>query len=93
MLDEFCGCATACVAAEKLCQTVVRYRLSPKVAELIQIRVKRELGILLFKLNHRTDIPTDRQGELSRDIKNVLYGKQEGNVRVVTITLDYAALQ
>ena len=30
VLDPFCGCATACVAAEKLWQTVVRYRHIPK---------------------------------------------------------------
>ena len=96
VFDPFCGCATACVAAEKLDRQWVGIDVSEKAAELVQTRIKKELGILLFKLNHRTDIPTDRKGERSRDIKNILYGKQEGNCagcnhhfRLRNLTIDH----
>ena len=78
VLDPFCGCATACVAAEKLDRQWVGIDVSEKAAELVKERINNELGLLLFNPIHRTDIPGDRRGRRSRDIKNVLYGKQEG---------------
>ena len=78
VLDPFCGCATTCVAAEKLDRQWVGIDISEKAAELVKQRINKELGILLFDPIHRTDIPDDRGGKRSRDIKNVLYGKQEG---------------
>lgn len=78
IFDPFCGCATACVAAEKLDRQWVGIDVSEKAAELVQERINNELGLLLFNPIHRTDIPGDRGGKRSRDIKNVLYGKQEG---------------
>ena len=78
VLDPFCGCATTCVAAEKLGRQWVGIDISEKAAELVKERIHNELGLLLFNPIHRTDIPSDRGGKRSRDIKNVLYGKQEG---------------
>ena len=78
VLDPFCGCATTCVAAEKLNREWVGIDISPKAAELVKERINNELGLLLLNPIHRTDIPSDRGGKRSRDIKNVLYGKQEG---------------
>lgn len=78
ILDPFCGCATTCVAAEKLDRKWVGIDISPKAAELVKSRMQNELGFTILKLIHRTDIPTDRGGKRSRDIKNILYGKQEG---------------
>lgn len=78
VLDPFCGCATACVAAEKLDRQWVGIDVSEKAADLVKERINNELGLLLFNPIHRTDIPGDRGGKRSRDIKNVLYGKQEG---------------
>ena len=77
-LDPFCGCATTCVAAEKLGRKWVGIDVSEKAAELVKERIKNELGILLFKPIHRTDVPGDRGGTRSRNIKHVLYGTQEG---------------
>ncbi len=78
VLDPFCGCATTCVAAEKLDRQWIGIDISEKAAELVKERISNELGLLLFDPIHRTDIPGDRGGKRSRDIKNVLYGKQEG---------------
>ena len=78
ILDPFCGCATTCVAAEKLGRQWVGIDVSEKAAELVKTRIQDELGFTILKLIHRFDIPRDRDGKRSRDIKNVLYGKQEG---------------
>ena len=80
VLDPFCGCATACVAAEQLERQWVGIDLSAKAAELVKWRMERELGTL-FPVDHRRDMPrrTDR-GRLPpyRTQKQPLYGAQEG---------------
>lgn len=78
VLDPFCGCATTCVAAEKLGRQWIGIDVSEIAAELVKTRIKKELGMLLFEPVHRFDIPTDREGERSKNIKHILYGKQEG---------------
>lgn len=78
ILDPFCGCATTCVAAEKLDRQWIGIDISEKAAELVKERIHNELGLLLFKPIHRRDVPQDRGGTRSRDIKHFLYGKQEG---------------
>ena len=85
VLDPFCGCATACIAAEQLHRQWVGIDISPKAAELVQQRMRDELG-LFGKAINRTDIPlrTDL-GKLppytynSPPNKRTLYGQQEGN--------------
>ena len=83
VLDPFSGCATACVAAERLHREWVGIDISEKAAELVQIRV-RQIDLDLFhdfEPIRRTDIPrrTD-QGKLPnyRTHKHQLFGKQEG---------------
>ncbi len=80
VLDPFCGCSTACIAAEKLGRQWVGIDISSKAAELVQVRLRKEIG-LFWQGIHRTDIPqrTDL-GELPnyRTHKHSLYGKQEG---------------
>ena len=80
VLDPFCGCATACIAAERQGRQWVGIDISPKAAELIQLRMRDELG-LFYDGAHRTDIPqrTDL-GVLPapRTHKRKLYGRQEG---------------
>ena len=80
VLDPFCGCATACIAAEKAGREWVGIDLSPLAAELVVRRADKEIGGL-FKLHHRTDIPlrTDL-GKLPnyRTHKHTLFGRQEG---------------
>ena len=83
VLDPFCGCATACVAAEDLKRQWVGIDLSPKAAELVIQRFTgtKQLTLLANRIIHRTDIPrrTDL-GKLSnyRTHKHTLFGQQEG---------------
>ena len=81
ILDPFCGCATACVAAENLQRQWVGIDISPKAAELVNLRLNKELG-MFYKGVHRTDIPkrTDLVDLPSyRSHKKTLYGYQGGN--------------
>ena len=80
ILDPFCGCATACVAAEKRERQWVGIDLSPLAAKLVKARLKKEMG-LFYYIVHRTDIPSRTDlGKLPnyRTHKHTLYGKQEG---------------
>ena len=80
VLDPFCGCATACVAADRLNRQWIGIDLSPLAAQLVRSRIQAE-GPLLFDLVHRTDIP--RRTDLGKlpsykTHKHTLYGRQEG---------------
>ena len=50
VLDPFCGCATACVAAEKLGRRWVGIDISEKAVELVNMRLREFMGDLF----HRT---------------------------------------
>ena len=81
-LDPFAGCATACVAAERLGRQWVGIDISEKAAELVQVRIRKEIDLFHnFKPIRRSDIPrrTD-QGKIPhyRTHKHLLFGKQEG---------------
>ena len=80
ILDPFCGCATACVVADRLNREWVGIDLSPVAAKLVRDRILKE-GPLLYDLIPRDDVPhrTD-VGELPpyRTHKHTLFGKQEG---------------
>ena len=81
MLDPFCGCATACIAAEQLGRQWIGIDISPKAAELVERRMRDELG-LFYRGAHRTDIPkrTDL-GVLPKPSSHraTLYGEQGGD--------------
>ncbi|MXY27913.1 hypothetical protein F4Y59_07120 [Candidatus Poribacteria bacterium] len=78
VLDPFCGCATTCVAAERLQRQWIGIDISPKAVDLVRVRLESEVG-LLGQIIHRTDIPK-RTEKLPnyRTHKHLLYGKQEG---------------
>ena len=83
VLDPFCGCATACVAAESLGRQWVGIDISPKAAELVNVRLRQYMGDLFHHgyVTTRTDIPqrTDIDAPKNyRQNKHVLYGQQEG---------------
>ena len=91
VLDPFCGCATTCVAAEKLNRRWIGIDLSPLAVTLVRQRLQREVWLdagasgqrgMYDRVIPRTDIPrrTD-QGKLPnyRTHRHVLYGQQEGN--------------
>ena len=82
VLDPFAGCATACVAAERHGRQWLGIDISEKAAELVQVRIRKEINLLHnFKPIHRTDQPyrTDL-GQLPPPSahKDLLYGKQSG---------------
>ena len=83
ILDPFCGCASACIAAEQLQRRWVGIDISPKAAELVRQRMRDELG-MFYDGAHRTDIPTRTDlGKLPRhnspENRTRLYGEQSGN--------------
>ena len=84
VLDPFCGCATACVAAENLGRNWLGIDLSEKAAELVNDRLKASMGPLFHNrlVTVRTDIP--RRTDVAtlpnyRKHKHVLYGNQAGH--------------
>ena len=82
ILDPFCGCATACIAAELEHRQWVGIDISPKAADLVKDRMEREVR-LFYQGAHRTDIPARTDlGKIIRysDEKNRrwLYGEQGG---------------
>ena len=83
VLDPFCGCATACVAADRLNRKWVGIDISPKAVELVNMRLQQTMGSLFHAgyVTARTDIPrrTDIDAPVPyRQNKHVLYGQQEG---------------
>lgn len=93
VLDPFCGCATACVAAEKLQRQWVGIDISPSAEDITKLRLDEasEQGKLFSPIQMsdvtvtsqppiRTDpdVPTQRKLPNYRVHKNALYGEQEG---------------
>ena len=83
IFDPFCGCATTCVAADRLQRSWIGIDISKKAAELVVKRIKKDQG-LFDDIIHRSDIPkrTDL-GHIPRynapENKTQLYGEQAGN--------------
>ena len=85
VFDPFCGCATTCIAAEKLQRQWIGIDISPKAFDLVKDRMRKEVQVgdyaLLGAVIHRQDIPkrTD-QGKLPapKTHKKTLYGEQSG---------------
>ena len=82
VLDPFCGCATTCVAADRLDRDWVGIDISKKAAELVVHRISDAQG-LWRNIVHRSDIPQRTDwGELPRynclPNKRKLFGNQEG---------------
>ncbi len=78
VLDPFCGCATTCVAAERLQRQWIGIDISLKAVALVRVRLKNEVRFF-GKAIHRTDIPK-RSEKLTNyhTHKHTLFGKQEG---------------
>ncbi len=83
VLDPFCGCATACVAAENLGRRWIGIDISPKAVELVNMRLQQTMGELFHNrlVTARADVPrrTDINAPIPyRQNKHVLFGQQEG---------------
>ena len=81
MLDPFAGCATACVAADRLQRQWVggsTYPRSP--VTLVKSRLQKDMK-MFYEVHHREDMPrrTDL-GDLPnyKTHRHTLYGRQEG---------------
>ena len=77
VLDPFCGCATACVAADQLDRKWVGIDISPKAVELVNLRLQQAMGGLFHHgyVTARTDIEKPKPYHQN---KHVLFGQQEG---------------
>ena len=88
VLDPFCGCATTCVAAERLARRWVGIDISKKAYDLVNMRLKAELPVDLFhnKVNMQTEPPRRTDGRVieqedalkKNGKKQILYGQQNG---------------
>ena len=92
VLDPFCGCATACVAAETHGRQWAGIDLSEKAVELVGHRLRDHHG-LFGQIIHRTDIPK-QEGVLdvmykNRETKHILFGEQEGQCNGCKYSFDY----
>ena len=80
VLDPFCGCATALVAAETLGRRWAGIDLSPLAEKLVGERLSDHHGVF-GQIVAREDIPQrDDLGKLPnyRTHRHTLYGRQEG---------------
>ena len=81
--DPFCGCATTCIAAERLDRQWIGIDLSALAVKLVEQRARNELGLMGgVQAVARSDIPkrTDREpAPPLSESKVVLYGTQGGN--------------
>ena len=82
VLDPFAGCATACVAAERLHRHWVGIDIAEKASDLVQVRIRKEIDLFHnFEPIRRTDIPTRTDIERLpnyRTHRHQLFGVQEG---------------
>ncbi|MYC81519.1 MAG: hypothetical protein F4X19_05425, partial [Acidobacteria bacterium] len=87
VLDPFCGCATTCVSAEMLGRQWAGIDIELKARDLVLERLQRQADEALLaggsfpEIHHLTRPPkrTDPDApSRSRDIKQVLYRRQEG---------------
>ena len=81
--DPFCGCATTCVAADRLQRYWIGIDVSAKAIELVVERIKEDQG-LFRDIIARPDIPTRTDlGDIPRynapENKTRLYGEQGGH--------------
>ena len=86
VLDPFCGCATTCVAAEKLARQWIGIDVSDKAYELVKYRIENEISVFV-KGNpipiYREDVPKrtdidEHKKEPTPSDKQMLFAKQNG---------------
>ena len=81
VLDPFCGCATTCVAAEKLGREWAGIDISEKAVDLVNMRLREHLGLegTLAVTRRKPPLRTDGgDKKKSPNIRELLYSKQEG---------------
>ncbi len=103
VLDPFCGCATACIAAERLGRQWIGIDISEKAYELVIDRMRREVSLgdeelpaLFGTVTHRTDVPKRTDADAPRrspNIKSLLYAIQSGQCAGCEIALPARLLE
>ena len=99
VLDPFCGCATTCIAAERLNRHWCGIDVASQAANLVRQRLLEEtkqgkIGDKMPKIYHRKfdegDCPmrTDLGGVRSKNIRKILYGEQEGRCNLCKTRFD-----
>jgi len=95
VLDPFCGCATTCIAAEKLGRRWIGIDISPKAVDLVKIRMDKELG-RIFPIIERDDIPPMYSGGKKLPSytthKHTLFGKQESRCNGCKVSFPFRSL-
>ena len=84
VLDPWCGCATALVAAEALGRQWIGIDVSEVAVRLVRERMRDELGLFGVDVIERTDVPR-RRGRRSRNIRELLYGRQGGDCNLCRV--------
>ena len=91
ILDPFCGCATTCIAAERLGRRWLGIDVAEEAARQVKIRLDKETeqGTLAagerrvhhcyFSDESQRPMRTDIVRKRSKNIKSLLYGMQNGN--------------
>ena len=97
VLDPFCGCATALIAAEKLTRKWVGIDISEMAVRLVRHRLYREVPLFTQDAIDRSDVPrrtdlVDEVREYQND-KHVLYGQQEGHCNGCGGTFEFRNLE
>ena len=83
VLDPFCGCATTCVAADRLERQWVGIDISPNAIRQVNDRLRQSMGSLFHAgyVTSRTDVPRRTDIDVPvpyRKRKHELFGNQEG---------------
>jgi site-specific DNA-methyltransferase (adenine-specific) len=92
VLDPFCGCATTCVAAEKLERRWIGVDIEQQAAKVVMERLKDEEGHLFSNfinpqtLPHRTDV--ERIEPYKASVKERLFEQQKGHCNGCNVKLD-----
>ncbi len=95
VLDPFCGCATACVAAQQLNRRWIGIDIESQAADLLVARLSDNAGMFkeflhTYKIPQRPGIKFENP---SKTIKNRLYKKQKGRCAGCEIKFDAVELE
>ena len=94
VLDPFCGCATACIAAERLERQWVGIDVSIKARTMVKMRLEKEVPADLIRRKpiFRNDLPTrtdiSHKAKPTKEDKQLLYGMQDGKCKGCNVNFD-----
>lgn len=96
VFDPFCGCATTCISAEKLNRQWIGCDISEMALKLIKRRLHDEYPLDQYTEKEAQLIPLTKapilQGTQSKNIKDLLYGRQHGQCAGCDVHFPYRNL-